>query len=73
MFGSETPRPQTRNCMTKPFKPAPDDAGIIPGGIRDRAMRAIGFDVPSWWYSPVGEVGGVGDFEIASQASVACT
>src|SRR5262249_1346027 len=24
-----------------PFEPAPPDPGIIPGGIRDRAMRAL--------------------------------
>jgi hypothetical protein len=26
------------------------DPGIVPGGIRDRALRAIGYVVPPWWY-----------------------
>jgi hypothetical protein len=64
MLGGETPRP-------KRFEPAPEDLGIIPGDIRDRAMRAIGFDMPGWWYcKSVGEVGEVGDFETANQAVV---
>jgi hypothetical protein len=31
-------------------EPAPPDAGIVPGGIRDRALRAMGYAVPSCWY-----------------------
>jgi hypothetical protein len=47
MLGGETPGR---------FETAPGDLGIIPGGIRDRTTRAIGFDMPSWWYcKSVGE------------------
>jgi hypothetical protein len=32
------------------FEPAPPDPGIIPGGIRDRALQVMGYPVPPWWY-----------------------
>jgi hypothetical protein len=32
------------------IRPRAPDPGIIPGGIRDRALQAMGYPVPPWWY-----------------------
>jgi hypothetical protein len=38
---AESGKPQVRHTLHVEDGPAPPDPGIIPGGIRDRAMRSV--------------------------------